>query len=128
MGTSNSFHKHEKLCHKATIDAIFKKKGESVFKPPILLAYYKTELITPFKCQVMISVGKRKFKKAIDRHRVKRQISESYRLHKQRIYEAIVDDSQYAIGLLYLSDKHVTSAIIDKSVHLAIDELIRKIK
>ena len=74
MGTSNSFHKHEKLCHKATIDAIFKKKGESVFKPPILLAYYKTELITPFKCQVMISVGKRKFKKAIDRHRVKRQI------------------------------------------------------
>ncbi|MDA0778374.1 MAG: ribonuclease P protein component [Bacteroidetes bacterium] len=69
--------RRKKLCHKATIDAIFKKKGESVFKSPILLAYYKTELITPFKCQVMISVGKRKFKKAVDRHRIKRQISES---------------------------------------------------
>ncbi len=128
MGTSISFHKQEKLCHKATIDAIFKKKGDSVFKPPILLAYYKTELLTPFKCQVVISVGKRKFKKSVDRHRIKRQISESYRLQKERIYEAIVDDSQYAIGLLYLSDKHVGSDIIDKSLQLAVDELIKKIK
>jgi ribonuclease P protein component len=128
MGTSQTFHKQEKLSHKATIDAIFQKKGESIFKPPLLLAYLKTELITPFSCQVMISVGKRKFKKAVDRNHIKRRIAESYRMQKQRIYDAITDDSQYAIGILYLANDIKSFEEIDKSLTLAIDAFVKKLQ
>ncbi|PCJ66761.1 MAG: ribonuclease P protein component [Bacteroidetes bacterium] len=128
MGISHSFHKLEKLSHKATIDAIFQKKGESIFKPPILFVYLKTELRTPFSCQIMISVGKRKFKRATDRNHIKRQISESYRLQKHRIYDAIAGKNQYALGILYLANKHVSSEEIDKRLTLAIDEFIKRIK
>ena len=128
MGNTNTFHKLEKLAHKASIDAIFQKKGQSIFKPPILLAFLKTELHTPYSCQVFVSVGKRKFKKAVDRNRIKRQITDVYRLQKNRIYEAITDDSKYAIGILFLGKAQPTSSEIEKYVTLAIDEFIKRIK
>jgi ribonuclease P protein component len=128
MGTSNTFHKLEKLTHKASIDAIFQKKGQSIFKPPILLAFLKTELHTPYSCQVFVSVGKRKFKKAVDRNRIKRQITDVYRLNKNRIYEVITDDSKYAVGILFLGKAQPTSSEIEKNVTLAIDEFIKRIK
>mgnify|MGYP006130213601 FL=1 len=128
MGTSNTFHKLEKLSHKGSVDAIFQKKGQSIFNPPILLAFLKTELHTPYPCQVFVSVGKRKFKKAIDRNRIKRQITEVYRLNKNRIYEVILDDSKYAIGILFLGKVLPTSTEIEKNVTLAINEFIKRIK
>jgi ribonuclease P protein component len=128
MGTLNTFHKLEKLTHKASIDAIFQKKGQSIFKPPILLAFLKTELHTPYPCQVFVSVGKRKFKKAVDRNRIKRQITDVYRLNKNRIYEVILDDSKYAIGILFLGKVLPPSSEIEKNVTLAINEFIKRIK
>ena len=128
MGTANTFHKLEKLSHKASIDAIFQKKGKSVFKPPILLVYLKTELHTPFPCQLMVSVGKRKFKNATDRNKIKRQIKEVYRLQKHRIYTAITNDSQYAVGILFLGKTQPTFQEVEKNVTLAIDEFIKRIE
>ena len=127
MGVSYTFHKLEKLSHKATIDAIFQKKGISIFKPPILLVYLQTELHTPFSCQVMVSVGKRKFKRATDRNRIKRQIHEIYRVQKHRIYDAISGDTQYALGILYLAKEHNSSEDISKQLTAAIDEFIKRI-
>ena len=39
--------------------------------------------------QILISVPKKRFKHAVDRNRVKRQVREAYRLHKQVLYEAL---------------------------------------
>ena len=36
--------------------------------------------------QILISVPKKRFKHAVDRNRVKRQVREAYRLHKQVLY------------------------------------------
>lgn len=127
MGDQHTFHKLEKLSHKATIDAIFQKKGKGIFKPPILLVYLETELRTPFPCQFMVSVGKKKFKKATDRNRLRRQISEIYRLQKHRLYNTIEGDKKYAIGILYLDKKMADYSVLEKNLTLAIDELIQRI-
>ena len=128
MGTSHTLHKLEKLSHKASIDAIFQKKGKSIFKTPVLLAYYNTDLLTPFPCQVMVSVGKKKFKSAVDRNRIKRQLTDIYRLHKHRVYDAISTDQQYAIGILFLGKAMPTHQELEKHLVAAIDELIKRIK
>jgi ribonuclease P protein component len=128
MGTSNIFHKKEKLSHKETIDSIFQKNGESIFHLPLLFVYLKKELKTPYSCQLLVSVGKRKFKKASDRNRIKRQITEIYRLQKQRIYQAIKGDAQYAIGIIYLGKELPEYQILEKKLTLSIDEFIKRIE
>jgi len=128
MGTSNTFHKQEKLSQKETIDSIFQKNGESIFQPPLLFVYLKKELKTPYSCQLLVSVGKRKFKKASDRNRIKRQITDIYRLQKQRIYQVIKDDTQYAIGVIYLGKELPEYQILEKKLTLSIDEFIKRIE
>lgn len=128
MGNLHTLHKLEKLSHKASVDAIFQKKGKSIFKTPVLLAYYKTELLTPFACQFFVSVGKRKFKRAVDRNRIKRQLTDIYRLHKHRIYEHIHGDTQYAIGILFLGKEMPSHSSLEKHLIAAIDEFIERIK
>ena len=128
MGTSNTFHKQEKLSHNETIDSIFQKNGESIFQPPLLFVYLKKELKTPYSCQLLVSVGKRKFKKASDRNRIKRQITDIYRLQKQRIYQAIKGDAQYAIGIIYLGKELPEYQILEKKLTLSIDEFIKRIE
>lgn len=125
MGVSHTFHKQEKLSHKASIDAIFQKKGKSIFRVPVLLAYYKTDLLTPFPCQVFVSVGKRKFKHAVDRNRIKRQITDIYRRHKHKLYEAIPVDSKYAIGILYLGKQHPNPQDLEQKIIYCIDNFIK---
>lgn len=128
MGNTHSFHKLEKLSHKATIDAIFQKKGKSIFKPPILLAYFKTDLQTPYPCQLLVSVGKRKFKSAVERNQIKRQITDIYRVQKRRLYEVIPKDTKYAVGILYLDKKKPSHALLQQNITLAIDEFIKRVK
>lgn len=125
MGLLNTFHKLEKLSHKASIDAIFQKKGKSIFKVPVLLAYYKTDLITPFPCQVFVSVGKRKFKRAVDRNRIKRQITDIYRRNKHKLYDAIPENEQYAIGILYLGKKHPDPQDLELKIIACINDFIK---
>ena len=128
MGTSNTFHKKEKLSHKETIDSIFNKKGESIFNPPILFVYLKKELKKPYPSQFFVSVCKRKFKKAVDRNRIKRQITNVLRLQKQRIYLSIKNDVQYAIGVIYLGKEMPDYQILEKKLTLSIDEFIKRIE
>ncbi len=125
MGISHTFHKLEKLSHKASIDSIFQKKGKSIYRSPVLLAYYKTDLETPYPCQLMVSVGKRKFKKAVDRNRIKRQITDIYRRHKHRIYAAVGTDDKYAIGILFLGKTHPSHEDLEKKIISCFDEFIK---
>jgi ribonuclease P protein component len=125
MGTSYTLHKLEKLSHKASIDSIFQKKGKSIYKSPVLMAYYKTDLETPFPCQLMVSVGKRKFKRAVDRNIIKRQITDVYRRHKHRIYDAIGASDKYAIGILFLGKRLPEQPDLEKKLILCFDDFIK---
>ena len=79
------FPKREKLTSKKTIEELF-KKGSSAHSYPFLLKY--TENSEGACHQVLISVSKRNFKRAVDRNLLKRRIREAYRLNKYRIADS----------------------------------------
>jgi len=66
--------------------------------------------------QLMVSVSKRHFKHAVDRNRIKRQLREAYRQHKQLLTDVLPADRQAALALIWLSDSHLPSADIESRV------------
>ena len=67
--------------------------------------------------QMMISVPKRCFKHAVDRNRVKRQVREAYRRHRD-LYE-LPEGKYLAMAFIWLDHQHhKTAEVEDKVVNL----------
>jgi ribonuclease P protein component len=76
------FGKKYKLCSKKIIDKLF-REGNSIYHHPFTIIYTFEKLpIENVLFQIVISVSKKKFKKAVDRNNIKRLIRESFRKNK----------------------------------------------
>ena len=53
------------------------------------------------RIQFGVGIGKKNFKKAVDRNRIKRLTREAYRLQKKILQEGARKDIQWAIFLIY---------------------------
>ncbi len=105
MGQSKySFSKKERLSGKKKIEELF-RKGSSFYLNDFQVRYLPLSEEPPH--QVLISVPKRNFKKAVDRNLIKRRIRESYRLNKEIIYRDAPSKSYY-IAFIYLSKQILT--------------------
>jgi len=97
----NTFSKQERLYHKKIIEELF-KNGSSNFLYPFLIKYLPSNEVNSSFHQVLISVPKKYFKKAVTRNLIKRKIREIYRTNKQLIYPAEV---KYNIAIIYTGKK-----------------------
>jgi len=65
------------------------------------------------ECNIVISVPKRNFKRAVDRNRIKRQIREAFRFHSNALNQELSHQNIYIDLLcLYLPHEHTTTAIL----------------
>src|SRR3569832_293963 len=95
-----TFSKDERLCNQSIIDRLI-KKGNSFNSFPFKIIWLELQESTvPVK--IVISVPKRKFKKAVDRNRIKRLIREAYRKNKHKLIERL-EDKKIAMLLIYTS-------------------------
>lgn len=113
-----TFHKKEKLTSKVVIDRLF-KGGASKFKYPFkVLFLQETEYTEPFP-QILISVSKRNFKRAVDRNRIKRLIREAYRLQKTELLDLFPSKPSY-IAILYTAKEEISLQELKKKLYLII--------
>jgi len=111
-----TFKKEEKLKSKKLIEKLF-EKGNSISEFPLRMIYLKIDHTTDYLVQATFSVSKRKFKKAVDRNRVKRLMRESYRKHKHTLYQNI--EEKHILMFTYLDEKeHKYVDIEEKMIHL----------
>lgn len=97
----NSFGKAEKLSSKRAIDALF-ANGRSFKEYPFKVLYDEVN-DNEANTQVLISVPKRRFSKAVTRNRIKRLIRETYRLSKQSFIEKSQSEGKYfALAFVYI--------------------------
>ena len=55
---------------------------------------------------ILVSVSKRRFKRAVKRNRVKRQIREAYRMNKHGLLAVLTEKKcRLAVAFIYLSDQ-----------------------
>lgn len=124
-----TFAKDERLCHQKSIDRLF-AEGKSFIAYPLRVVYLteKDEVAERQISQVLISVAKRKFKRANKRNRVKRLVREAYRLNKPDLIDALQSRNlRMTLAFLYLKDELPTYEEIEKSILKMVATLKEKI-
>lgn len=110
--------KGERLKKKQHLDALFQSE-HSFIEYPFRIVYCKIpkeEAEIPAK--VLISIPKRRIKKAVNRNLLKRRTREAYRREKQKLYECVKGaEDTLALGFLYIANSvksydEITEAII----------------
>ena len=77
---------------------------------------------------ILVSVSKRRFKRAVKRNRVKRQIREAYRKNKHGLLQTLQDEGrQLAVAFIYLSDRLVDSLEIEERMKVALARITEKV-
>ncbi len=130
LSNKNIFTKDEKLCSAKAIDALF-SIGESFIAYPLRVVYliHEESEFDKQSASVMISVPKRKFKRAVKRNRVKRLVREAYRLNKHGLITLLNrQNKRMDIAFLYLKDELPEFTEIEKSVLKAMSILSDKIE
>lgn len=124
----NTFTKEERLCARKRIDTLF-KSGSSFVLYPFRIVFVldkNSETEIPPPCQSIISVSKRRFKKAVDRNTIKRMMRESYRLQKSN--DLIPFLSKHNVTL-YLAIQYVGKQILTYDVfHAAMNKMLKKLQ
>ena len=113
-----SFPKKEKLTSKIIIDRLF-KDGQSRFKYPFRVLFLSDEAYSEPFPQLVISVSKRNFKRAVDRNRIKRLIREAYRLQKYELVSLFHSKPSH-MAILYTAKEEIQLEELKKKLYLII--------
>ena len=122
-----SFQKRERMVSRKLIDTLFgacpSKQGlesrgsQSMAAYPLRAVYMKkVRARDDAPVQVLVSVPKKHFKHAVDRNRIKRQVREAFRQHKQLLYEVLAEQEQLLLAFIWLSDEHYSSQHVESRV------------
>lgn len=111
-----TFKKEERLCSKKLIERLFAGGNKSFPAFPLRVVYMK---LSPEEntadASILISVPKKRFKHAVKRNLVKRQIRESYRLNKYILLDALKAQEtpcKMVLAFIWLDNKiHTTEEI-----------------
>ena len=83
----NTLRKSERLDKKKVIEKMFAGGSRSFSVFPLRVVYLPVEELEA-PVSILVSVSKRRFKRAVKRNRVKRQIREAYRMNKHGLLAA----------------------------------------
>lgn len=111
---SYTFSKEERLCSKRLISLLF-SKGSSFNLYPLRFVYHTPEESTDASTQLVISVSKRHFKRAVDRNRLKRQIREAYRLNKH-LFTQHQGQAPRLLAIIYIGKEKKSFDTIQKKL------------
>lgn len=127
-----TFRKEERLCSRTLIEKLFHREGSrSMAAFPVRLVYMKTETKeNEPPVQVMVSVPKRCFKRAVKRNRVKRQVREAYRKNKDMLYYGLHghENTGLALAFIWLDDKLWDTSDVERKVVNLMTRLTEKLK
>jgi ribonuclease P protein component len=110
-----TFKKSERLCHVKAIDGLFNRnnpENKSFLVYPLKAVYLKRQGTENTLPQILISVPKRRFKRAVDRNLLKRRIREAYRSNK----EFLPDIPPKDIGFVYVANEILEFTQIERAM------------
>ncbi len=110
--------KKERLNSKIIIEKLFSGGSKSLPAFPLRIVYMPIEEEEDYPTlSILISVPKKKFKRAVKRNRVKRQIREAYRKNKFILKDVLdKENKKAAIAFIWLGNELYESSDIENKV------------
>jgi ribonuclease P protein component len=122
-----TFSKQERLHKKLSIKELF-DKGSSFRLYPLVIKYlpitHSESTDQANQHQVLVSVSKRQFKRAVKRNLIKRRIREAYRLNKSILTTSEKPLAPYRIAFIYTSREIHTFQEIEVQMQKALKRLV----
>jgi len=119
-----TFSKEERLCSKRLISLLF-SKGSSFNLYPLRFVYHTPEDPLSGGTQLVISVSKRHFKRAVDRNRLKRQVREAYRLNKHLLTQH-QEQAPRLLAIIYIGKEKKSFDTIQKKLISGLERCLIK--
>ncbi|MDR1782793.1 MAG: ribonuclease P protein component [Dysgonamonadaceae bacterium] len=128
MDTDFSFKKAERISLRKEIESLF-ENGKHFNEFPLHIIYCTDPEIKSAAVSALISVPKKRFKKAVDRNRIKRLIRESYRLNKSPLVAKFKENGNHlSLCFVYADSKIADMKVVNDAVCKVIDSLIQNIE
>lgn len=126
-GRRYTLSKTERLSWKRYIDLLF-AEGESFVAYPLRVIYLPVEQTMGVPVSFLISVSKKRFKRAVKRNAMKRLARETFRLHKADFQDvAHAAGKELLLAFLYLDKEIATYADMEKAMLKAVRLLREKL-
>ena len=123
-----NFPKREHIISTRLIEQLFSSGSTSMAAYPLRAVFRMVERSqTDVPVQVLISVPKKRFKHAVDRNRVKRQVRETYRQHKQLLVDVIPSDQSLLLGFVWVGDRLAPSSIVGSRIEKLLTRIAEKL-
>ena len=128
MNKPNSFPKAEHLCGEKRIARLY-TQGEAFMAFPFRVVFRIEPKKDMVPASVMVSVPKKRFKRAVKRNRLKRLLREAYRLNKHTLI-ALLDEKklQIHVAFNYVSDEELDFITVEKKMKIVLQKLMDKVK
>lgn len=122
-----TFTKKEIVSGKTRIEKIF-ASGRAFLIYPFRVVYLEYDVNDNVAPSLLISIPKKRLKRATDRNRMKRLAREAYRLNKGRlILDNIPEGVGVDIAVIYVADKLLPYYMVEKSIIRALQEISKRI-
>ena len=124
--------KQERVCSKVLIDRLFnggKSHSMSAYPLRVVYMYMQAEDIANDEpnTQLLVSVPKKCFKRAVKRNRVKRQVREAYRRNRSIVSERLSDGCRLVMAFIWLDPKLYDTAVVEVKMKNLIQPISEKI-
>ncbi len=121
--------KVERLNSRILIERLFTGGSKSLPAFPLRIVYMPVEGENLPAATILISVPKKRFKRAVKRNRVKRQVREAYRKNKHLLLDALASRNKRLIIAFIWLDNHIhSSAEVEEKVKKLLFHIVERLE
>jgi len=121
-----SLYKSEKLCSQTAVSRLF-AGGLSAKSYPLRAVFAVSHRAAGAPARFLITIPKKKIRKAVDRVQMRRRVREAYRLNRQYLVPLLRErEIKVDIAFIYLSEEKKDYALIEQKMQSLLAQIAEK--